>query len=110
MRFERIGFCMSLSIYNLVSLLNSKIMYSIRYFNTFVMTPIISFFYGIKIQVYPNDHLPPHCHCRYAEYKLMVNLATLEIIDGWQPPREQKRVMKRLSNEENRQMLLEEFY
>ena len=85
-------------------------MYSIRYFITFVMTPKISFFYGIKIQVYPNEHLPPHCHCRYAEYKLMVNLVTLEIIDGWFPPREQKRVMKRMSIEENRQMLLEEFY
>jgi hypothetical protein len=74
------------------------------------MTPIISFFYGIKISVYSNDHLPPHCHCEYAEYMLTVNLVTLEIIDGWLPPRVEKRVMKRLSIEENRQMLLEEFY
>ena len=44
-------------------------MYSIRYFNSFVMT-----------------------------------------IDGWLPPRLEKRVMKRLSIEENRQMLLEKFY
>lgn len=58
------------------------------------MAPIISFFYGIKIQVYPNEHLPPHCHCRYAGFKMTVNLVTLEIIDGWLPPKEQKRVMK----------------
>lgn len=74
------------------------------------MTPIISFFYGIKISVYSNDHLPPHCHCEYAEYILSVNLVTLEIIDGWLPPRVEKRVMKRLSIEENRQFLLEKFY
>lgn len=85
-------------------------MYSIRYFITFVMTPIISFFYGIKISVYSNEHLPPHCHCEYAEYMLTVNLVTLEIIDGWLPPKVEKRVMKRLSIEENRQMLLEKFY
>jgi hypothetical protein len=41
---------------------------------------------------------------------LTVNLVTLEIIDGWLPPRLEKRVMKRLSIEENRQMLLEKFY
>lgn len=85
-------------------------MYSIRYFITFVMTPIVSFFFGIKIHVYPNEHLPPHCHCTYAEYKLMVNLVTLEIIEGRLPPRALKRVMKRLSIEENRQILLEDFY
>jgi hypothetical protein len=74
------------------------------------MTPIIYFFHGIKIQVYSKDHLPPHCHCEYAENILTVNLLTLEIIDGWLPPRVEKRVMKRLSIEENRQMLLEKFY
>jgi len=85
-------------------------MYAIRYFITFVMTPIISSFNGIKISIYAKEHLPPHCHCEYAEYILTINLVTLEIIDGWLPPRVEKRVMKRLSIEENRQMLLEEFY
>ena len=85
-------------------------MYSIRYYITFVMTPIIYFFHGIKIQVYSKDHLPPHCHCEYAEYKLVINLVTLQIIEGRVPPRIFKRIIKWLLIEENRTLLLEKFY
>ena len=30
--------------------------------------PTLSFFYGIAIQMYWDDHPPPHFHARYAEY------------------------------------------
>lgn len=85
-------------------------MYAIRYFITFVMTPIISSFYGIKISIYTKEHLPPHCHCEYAEYKLVINLDTLQIIEGRVPPRIFRRIIKWLLIEENRNMLLEKFH
>jgi hypothetical protein len=39
--------------------------------------PQISQFYGIIITMYYNDHVPPHFHARYAEYK-----AEYAIADG----------------------------
>jgi hypothetical protein len=37
--------------------------------------PTISVFYGLVIQMYFHDHLPPHFHVRYAEFK-----ATIEFV------------------------------
>jgi hypothetical protein len=48
--------------------------------------PTISRFYGIEIQMYFNDHAPPHCHVRYSEYKATVGIAELTILTGDLPP------------------------
>lgn len=47
--------------------------------------PEISKFYGIVIKMFFLDHLPPHFHAEYAEYKAQVAIETGEIIKGELP-------------------------
>jgi len=49
--------------------------------------PTISIFYGIVIQMFWNDHAPPHFHALYAEHEAVIEIATLEIIRGSLPRR-----------------------
>lgn len=49
--------------------------------------PTISAFYGILIQMFWGDHAPPHFHALYAEYEVLINIHTLEIIRGSMPRR-----------------------
>ena len=49
--------------------------------------PTISMFYGIIIQMFWNDHAPPHFHALYAEHEVLINIQTLEIIRGEMPRR-----------------------
>ena len=37
-------------------------------------------FYGIIIQMFWNDHAPPHFHARYGEHMALINIHTLEVI------------------------------
>ena len=34
-----------------------------------------------------NDHVPPHFHIKYAEYRAQMNIETLEILEGKIPRR-----------------------
>ena len=49
--------------------------------------PTISAFYGILIQMFWGDHAPPHFHALYAEYEVLIDIHTLEIIRGTMPRR-----------------------
>lgn len=49
--------------------------------------PTISTFYGILIQMYWNDHAPPHFHALYGEFEVLLNIDTLEVIEGEMPRR-----------------------
>jgi hypothetical protein len=49
--------------------------------------PRISAFYGIVITMYFSDHPPPHFHARYGDHVAEIAIETLELIDGWLPPR-----------------------
>ncbi len=49
--------------------------------------PTISRFYGILIQMYFGDHLPPHFHALYAEFEALIDIQTFEIIRGDLPGR-----------------------
>ncbi len=49
--------------------------------------PEISRFYGIVIQMYFDDHPPPHFHALYAGWKAVIDIETLAFIDGQLPPR-----------------------
>lgn len=49
--------------------------------------PTISMFYGILIQMFYNDHAPPHFHARYAEYQGIIDINTLKILEGDLPRR-----------------------
>jgi len=49
--------------------------------------PTISVFYGIVIQMFWNDHAPPHFHALYGEYEALINIQTLEVMKGHIPAR-----------------------
>ena len=49
--------------------------------------PTIAWFYGIMIQMFYNDHEPPHFHARYGRAKAIVRLSDGEIIAGELPRR-----------------------
>jgi hypothetical protein len=42
-------------------------------------------FYGIVIQMFWKDHSPPHFHALYAEYEALIDIRTLEVIQGHLP-------------------------
>jgi len=50
--------------------------------------PTISVFYGIVIQMFFRDHLPPHFHIKYAGSEATFDIKRLALIDGNLPPRE----------------------
>lgn len=55
--------------------------------------PTISTFYGILIQMYYEDHPPPHLHARYNEFKARYNIATGELLSG-ELPRQAHRLVQ----------------
>jgi hypothetical protein len=49
--------------------------------------PTISTFYGILIQMFFTDHAPPHFHAVYAEHEVLIDIRSLDIIEGKIPRR-----------------------
>ena len=49
--------------------------------------PTISAFYGILIQMFWGDHAPPHFHALYAEFEVLIDIHTLEVVRGIMPRR-----------------------
>ena len=49
--------------------------------------PEISRFYGILIKMFFFDHLPPHFHAEYGEFKAQIKILTGEVIEGELPRR-----------------------
>jgi hypothetical protein len=49
--------------------------------------PIISRFFGIIIRMFFNEHAPPHFHAEYGEYRAVINIQTLEVMEGRLPRR-----------------------
>ena len=47
--------------------------------------PTISYFYGIAIRMYLNDHVPPHFHAFYGEFSATVLISSGEILEGKLP-------------------------
>ncbi len=47
--------------------------------------PNIAMVKGVKINVYPNDHVPPHIHAIYGEHEALIEIRTGEIIAGFLP-------------------------
>lgn len=48
--------------------------------------PTVAYFYGIAIQMFYNDHSPPHFHARYGQAKAIVRISDGELIAGELPP------------------------
>ena len=55
-------------------------------------------FSGIKINLYDNDHAPPHFHALYQSDEALIEIDTLIIIEGWIPPAQLKKVQRRFKN------------
>jgi hypothetical protein len=49
--------------------------------------PTISFFYGILIQMFWNDHGQPHFHALYGENEAVIAIETLDVLRGSLPRR-----------------------
>lgn len=55
--------------------------------------PIISEFYGIKIYMYWNEHMPPHFHAEFDSKKIMVDINKGAVIKGVFPFKQLKLVL-----------------
>ena len=49
--------------------------------------PEISRFFGIVVQMYYNDHEPPHFHVRYSGQRALIAIHDLAILRGHLSPR-----------------------
>ena len=49
--------------------------------------PTISIFYGVVIQMFWNDHAPPHFHALYAEDEAVIDIRELRVVRGALPRR-----------------------
>jgi hypothetical protein len=49
--------------------------------------PEICRFLGIVISMYFNEHNPPHFHVRYNDYRAVMDIRTLNVLDGLLPAR-----------------------
>ena len=55
--------------------------------------PEISRFYGIIIQMFFNEHNPPHFHAEYGEFRISINLDN-EVVKGFMPKRALKLIFE----------------
>lgn len=49
--------------------------------------PEISRFYGIIIKMFFRDHNPPHFHAEYGDDEALIDIRTLDILEGELPKR-----------------------
>ena len=49
--------------------------------------PTISKFYGILIQMYYDEHNPPHFRVIYGDYKAVIGIHDLTVMAGTLPPK-----------------------
>ncbi len=67
--------------------------------------PIISYFFGIYIRMYHDDHNPPHFHAEYQGYEALIEIKSGNILEGELPKRAFKIIREWV--EENRELLME---
>jgi hypothetical protein len=46
------------------------------------MMPTIAIIAGVRVIIYPKDHLPPHLHVKFAEHEAMISIATGDVLEG----------------------------
>ena len=66
--------------------------------------PVIARFYGIVIKMYFREHGVPHFHAIYGEYMGVLEIETLEIIEGDLPGRA-ARMVKEWASKYQRDLL-----
>ena len=55
--------------------------------------PEISLFYGIRVTMYYDDHIPPHFHVEYAGNKAIIDILNASVIRGALPNKQLKLVL-----------------
>jgi hypothetical protein len=55
--------------------------------------PTVTSVDGVKIQFYWDEHPPPHFHVEYGEYRAMIDMDTLEILEGDIPRPQYRKVL-----------------
>ena len=55
--------------------------------------PVVSEFEGIEICLYFDDHMPPHFHAWYGEYKMIVNIKD-GVVKGEMPGRALRMILE----------------
>jgi uncharacterized protein DUF4160 len=54
--------------------------------------PVISYFFGIYVRMYHDDHPPPHIHVEYQGHEAFVDIATGDVTRGHLPKKAAKLV------------------
>lgn len=55
--------------------------------------PEISVFFGIKVSMYYNDHIPPHFYAEYNDEKAIIDILKSRVIKGALPAKQLKLVL-----------------
>jgi hypothetical protein len=61
------------------------------------MMPTIALVAGVRIVIYPKDHLPPHLHAILAEHEAMISIVTGDLLEGSLPRAKLRAVRKWLA-------------
>lgn len=56
--------------------------------------PVVSRFFGLVINMYHNDHQPPHFHASYGEFEVLIEIGTLAVYEGSLPRRAMAMVLE----------------
>jgi len=56
--------------------------------------PTISWFFGISIRMFFNDHAPPHFHAFYGRHEAQVSIETAQIMGGGLPSTQRRLVQE----------------
>jgi hypothetical protein len=48
--------------------------------------PTVAVVEGVKIQLFAQEHPPPHFHAEFAEYRAQIDIVTLDVLRGHLPP------------------------
>lgn len=47
--------------------------------------PTVAYVDGVKIQLFANEHPPPHFHAVQAEYRVQIEIDSLRVLNGRMP-------------------------
>lgn len=66
--------------------------------------PVISYFFGIYIRMYHDDHAPPHFHVEYQGHEALVAIRSGEVISG-ELPKKAMRLVKEWCLEHQQELM-----
>lgn len=66
--------------------------------------PTVTLFDGIKLEMFANDHNPPHVHIKYAEYKCLLTIQSGTVYAGSMPVKQLRKASIYVENNRERLM------